>query len=90
MSTPRPHSPPRVTLHLIPWLVEGRDLRRYLGRALDACKKGRVIFLYHIVKRTKRLFSLARLKDHQELLSAARADLTRGRFRNMTLAKFSR
>jgi hypothetical protein len=32
--------------NLLPWLVTQRDLTRYLGRALRACKRGRVLFFF--------------------------------------------
>jgi hypothetical protein len=41
---------------LVPWLVKRRDFQPYLGRALTACKKGRVIFVIYTAKKQKALF----------------------------------
>lgn len=35
------------TRHPVPWLVTVSDLRRHLGRALDQCDRGRVVFFYY-------------------------------------------
>lgn len=90
MATKRSQPPTLHPRHLTPWLVKQRDLQRYLGRALTACKKGRVIFFFHTLENEKRLFSLVRLEDHSTLLSAARTDFVRGRFREVSLEKQSR
>ena len=72
---------------LVPWLVKKRDLQRYLGRALAACAKGRVLFFFHTVKGTRRLFSLVRFEDYRLLLPAALADLTKRHYREVSLER---
>ena len=72
---------------LVPWIVKSRDLRRYIGRALDACKKGRIIFFYYGIKDERQLFSLCPVRDFEQRIAAARADLARGRFREVSLEK---
>lgn len=74
---------------MLPWLVKERDFRRYLGRALDACESGRVVFFYHQPKRKKRqvLLALAPWHDWQKVLAAASASFNSGRYRKVVLEK---
>lgn len=90
MTSKRTSLPQRPPRQLVPWLVKERDLRRYLGRAFTACKKGRVIIFFHCFKNTKRYLSLVRLEDHRTLLAAARTDFARGRFREVSLEHLPR
>lgn len=90
MAPNRSQPPTPQPRRLVPWLVKQRDLHRYLGRALAACKKGRVLFFFHTVKGTRRLFSLVRFEDHRLLLLAGRADLTKRRYREVSLEKLPR
>jgi hypothetical protein len=75
---------------LVPWLVKKRDLQRYLGRALTACNRGRVIYVFHVIKETKMLCALVRFEDYRPLLLAAHADLVKGRFREVSLETLPR
>ena len=70
----------------LPWLVKERDLRRYLGRALDACISGRVVFFFHRYKGAKRMLSLSSFPDAEDALIAAGVDLAKGKYRNVVLA----
>lgn len=70
----------------LPWLVKERDLRRYLGRAIKACKSGRVVFFNHQYKGTKRMLSLSSFPDSGDALLAASAALAKGEFRDVVLA----
>lgn len=74
----------------MPWLVKRRDFQRYLGRALTACDRGRVIYVFHVAKETKILCALVRFKDYRSLLWAAHADLIKGRFRKVSLERLLR
>ena len=69
-----------------PWLVKERDLRRYLGRAIDACKSGRVVVFYHRYKGTKRMLSLSSFPDSEDTLGATRVALSKGEYREVVLA----
>lgn len=81
---------PRRSRTLVPWLVKEGDLRRYLGRAVTVCDRGRVIFFFHIVNGRRKLLSLVRLKEHDFLLSAARADFAQGRYKTVSLERLRR
>lgn len=75
----------------IPWFVGWSDFRRYLGRALDACEKGRVV-LFVIPKHFKpgterqRLFAVAHKNRWQEAARAAIEAFDQGRFRRVRLS----
>ena len=74
---------------LLPWLVKERYLRRYLGRALDACDRGRVIFFYHRMvrpqKKGRRILMMLVSIKHDTALSAALNDFCSNRFREIKL-----
>lgn len=71
----------------VPWLVKERDLRRYLGRALAACARGRVILVSHRFGDGPMLFAIARESDWEQRVSAAFASFRQGRFRRIVLEK---
>jgi hypothetical protein len=73
----------------IPWLVTQRDFYRYLGRALDACKSGRVVFFYHRPPGNKKpvLVALAPSKDWLDVLAAATTTFHGGKYRKVVLEK---
>ena len=74
----------------VPWLVGWSDFRRYLGRALDACDTGRVVFVVvpeHITPGTEaqRLVGIAPARCWAQAFAAAFADFEQGRFRRVRL-----
>jgi len=85
MATKRSQPPTHQPRRLIPWLVKRCDLQRYLGRALTACDRGRVIYVFHAIKGGCALCVLVRFKDFSALLLAAHADLLKGRVRKVSL-----
>ena len=87
MTTEHPGEPRRRARRLQPWLVKKRDLLRYLGRAMDACQKGRVILFYHRYKGRKELIALFHERGHDHLCAAACLDFASGRYRKVTLAE---
>lgn len=78
---------PYMKSYLLPWLVEGRDLRRYLYRAIRACQKGRVIFFYFRVRKNgpRELLALSPYHDWRRILSAARKSMKADRVRHVRL-----
>ncbi len=72
---------------LIPWFVSERDFRRYLGRALNACAQGRVVFFYHLdrAKKKKLLLALAPYPDWKRELEVALVSFAGGRCRRVVL-----
>lgn len=85
MARNRSQMPNRKPRYLVPWLVKERDFRRHVGRAIAACKKGRVIYAVLTVNGIKSLVSLVRPDGQRSLLLAAKADLARGRFCKVSL-----
>lgn len=89
---PKPDLPGSKNKHLpIPWLVGWSDFRRYLGRALDACEKGRVVLFIvptHIKPGTERqrLMAVAHKNRWEEAACAAIEAFDQGRFRRVRLA----
>lgn len=75
-----------MSTYKLPWLVKERDLRRYFGRAMDACISGRVIFFYHRYKGAKRMLSLSSFPDAEDALIAARVAIAKGKYREVVLA----
>lgn len=75
----------------IPWLVSERDFRRYLGRAVNACMRGRVVFFYHRNRETQQraLLALVPYSDWEHRLAIARASIDAGRVRVVRLGKDS-
>jgi hypothetical protein len=77
-----------------PWVVLYSDLRRYLGRALDACssRPPRVIFFQARAGRPKlgRWFALFSIKATADQLRAARVAFAAGRFQRVCLADLPR
>ena len=71
--------------NLIPWLVGHTDLRRYLGRALNECEKGRVIFVYSKPRGQGSLILLVSIQSSPELIGAAVAAFHAGRFKRVRL-----
>lgn len=71
---------------LVPWLVKKRDIGRYLGRAMAACKKGRVIIFYHKYKGRNVPLIMSRVRDRATLCPAACLDFASGRYRKVVLA----
>ena len=74
----------------LPWLVKERDLRRYLGRAIKACKSGRVVFFCHSFKGTKQMLTLSSFPDPEEALIAARIAFMKGEYSEVVLADLPR
>lgn len=77
--------PVRPRRQLVPWLVKERDLRRYLGRAVDFCGIARVLFFYHTHKHERRLLALVPIKDSQQRIAEATLDFTQGRYLEVVL-----
>ena len=73
-----------------PWLVKERDLRRYLGRALGACKSGRVVFFYRTYEGSPQLMALSPYPDDDDVLPAARDAMANGRYRKVVLQNLPR
>ncbi len=74
-----------------PWLVTFRDFRRYLGRALDACDRGHVLFfLVRGMGGRRELFALVPYSNWEQRLTAAMAAYHDRRFRQVTLADLPR
>ena len=76
---------------LVPWLVGWSDMRRYLGRALDACDRGRAVFFVApkgviAGDESRRTLTLVPYRDDGRILEAARKDLKAGRYRRVVLA----
>ncbi len=78
--------------HKTPWLVKERDLRRYFGRAIDACMSGRVVFVYHNYTQSPKrgLLMLAPYPDLESTLQAARLAFKMGKYREVVLADLRR
>lgn len=82
-------------LRLIPWLVTLSDLSRYLGRALDQCSRGRVLFITHRIRSGGRyvqgpLVGLTPYTGFPGVFEAACADFNRGRFCEVKLSAMRR
>ena len=75
---------------LIPWLVGHTDLRRYLGRALSECQKGRVIFLYSKPRSQGSLILLVPVNSSPTQMEAAIAAFHAGRFKKVRLEALPR
>ena len=75
---------------LIPWLVGHTDLRRYLGRALSECQKGRVFFIYSKPRGQGALILLAPLNSSPEQMDAAVAAFHAGCFKRVRLGALPR
>jgi hypothetical protein len=76
--------------NLIPWLVGHTDLRRYLGRALNECEKGRVIFVYFKPRGQGPLILLVSIHSCPELIGAAVEAFHAGRFKRVRLEALPR
>ncbi len=79
----------------VPWLVTVSDLRRYLGRALDQCDRGRVVFFFYrprsgAGKGRSFLVSLIPAGAEQHVLDTAVRDFRSGRFQIARLATMPR
>lgn len=75
------------TRPLVPWLVTYRDFHRYLYRALNACKHGRVVFFYHRQesRKQKMLIALTPYPDWERTLARARESFAEGRVKKVRL-----
>ena len=72
----------------VPWLVGWSDLRRYLGRALDACERGRVVFF--VRPGGRQMYALAPEDAEPLVVWTARCDMDRGWYRRVVLAELPR
>jgi len=71
---------------LIPWMVGRSDLRRYLGRALDQCERGRMILIHAEPGGTGPVLLLSSVKADDHDRAAALAAFRAGRFKHVRLA----
>jgi hypothetical protein len=75
-----------MSRNLLPWLVTQRDLTRYFGRALRACKRGRVLFfLNRPAREPAMLIALLSYPTYADRLAEAFRSYQSGRFRKMKL-----
>lgn len=79
----------KATRKLIPWLVTGRDFRRYTYRAVRECCRGRAIFFTYRFKNEKQssLFVLMRYPVPEDERQHASASFAAGHFRKVRLEK---
>lgn len=70
---------------LIPWLVP--DFRRYIYRAVHACRSGRAIFFYYRIRgeKDRKLFMLIRYPASPGEIADARRSFAEGRLKRMRL-----
>ena len=74
----------------MPWLFTQRDLQRFTYRALNACKRGRVVFFRYRHKSGTVLMGLIQLPEHPGAFTAACASFSVGRFRRIRLEDLPR